>query len=144
MKKLIILILWLNAALVTGCSSFPYKIDIQQGNIIEQEQLNRVHPGMTKNQVQYVLGTPLVEDPFHPNRWDYYYSLKTGGKLRTQHHVALFFENDQLARLEGDMRPHPEAASASSEKSEVVEVNPAGVKKKGFFGRMLEKIGIGD
>lgn len=142
MKKLIILILWLNIAIVTGCSSFPYKIDIQQGNIIEQDQLNRVQPGMTKNQVQYLLGTPLVDDPFHQNRWDYYYSLKTGGKLREQHRVTLFFENDQLARLEGDMRPQQQAA-APTDKSEVVDINPSGAKKKGFFGRMLEKVGIG-
>lgn len=142
MKKLIILSLWLNVALVTGCSSFPYKVDIQQGNIIEQDQLNRVQPGMTRNQVQYLLGTPLVDDPFHQGRWDYYYSLKTGGKMRQTHHVAMYFENDQLVRLEGDMRPQP-GAEIQPNKSEVVDVTPT-AKKKGFFGRMLEKIGIGD
>lgn len=143
MKKLIILSLWLNTALVTGCGSFPYKIDIPQGNIIEQEQLNRVQPGMTKSQVQYLMGTPLVNDPFHQDRWDYYYSLKTGNKVHERHHVAMFFENDRLARIEGDMRPQPQAETAVN-KSQVVDIDPAGAEKKGFFGRMLEKVGIGD
>lgn len=143
MKKLLILILWLNVALVTGCGSFPYKVDIQQGNVIEQDKLNRVQPGMTRNQVQYLLGTPIIEDPFHQDRWDYYYSLKTDGKLRERHQVALFFDNDRVARIEGDMRPQPNAAT-EPEKSEVVDVNPTGEKKKGFFRRMLNKIGIGN
>lgn len=143
MKKLIILSLWLNVALVTGCGSFPYKVDIPQGNIIEQEQLNRVQPGMSKSQVQYLMGTPLVDDPFHRDRWDYYYSLKTGGKLQEQKRVTMFFDNDRLVRIEGDMRPQPQAETAPN-KPEVVDIDPAGPDKKGLFGRMLEKVGIGD
>lgn len=139
MKKLLISILWLNFALVTGCSSFPYKVAIQQGNIIEQDQLNRVQPGMTRNQVQYLLGSPMLEDPFHVNRWDYYYSLKKGGKLQEKHRVSLFFENEKLARIEGDMRPQPDAAPAP-DKPEVVVINPEGKEKKGIFGRVLDSV----
>ena len=107
----------LSAALLAGCASstesgsklisFPgaYKIDIQQGNVITQEMVDQLRPGMTRNQVQYVMGTPLLEDTFNQDRWDYVYSMQPGGKTRTQKTVTIFFENDRLASIKGDLKP---------------------------------------
>ena len=82
--------------LLAGCASstdsgsklisFPgaYKIDIQQGNVITQEMVDQLRPGMTRAQVQYVMGTPLLEDTFNKDRWDYVYSMQPGSEPRTQ------------------------------------------------------------
>lgn len=106
-----------STTLLTGCASstdsgsklisFPgaYKIDIQQGNVITQEMINQLRPGMTRAQVQYVMGTPLLEDTFNRNRWDYIYSLQPGGKDREQKTVTLLFQNDQLRSIQGDLKP---------------------------------------
>ena len=86
---------------------FPgvYKIDILQGNIITQDMVDQLRPGMTKRQVIFVMGTPLVADPFHQDRWDYVYNYQPGGGERVGEHLTVFFENDALVRLEGDYSP---------------------------------------
>jgi len=83
-----------------------YKIDIPQGNIIDQEQVDQLKPGMTERQVRFLMGTPLLVDTFNTNRWDYYYSLKDGktGEFSEQH-MALFFEEGRLVSISGDYRP---------------------------------------
>ena len=95
------------ALLIAGCSEFPgvYKIDIPQGNVVTQEMVDQLRPGMTPAQVRYILGTPLVNDSFSEGRWDYIYSLKEGGNQRYQERISLFFDNDTLVRLSGDFRP---------------------------------------
>ncbi|MBV0932380.1 outer membrane protein assembly factor BamE [Marinobacterium weihaiense] len=95
------------ALLIAGCSEFPgvYKIDIPQGNVVTQEMVDQLRPGMTPAQVRYVMGTPLVNDSFSANRWDYIYSIKEGGKPRSQERISLFFEGGKLSRLSGDFRP---------------------------------------
>lgn len=97
-----------------------YKIDIQQGNVVTQEMMSRLKPGMTKSQVRFALGTPLVSDVFHPDRWDYVYRFQKAGVLTEQHHVTVVFENDLLKRVEGDVVPassdKPAAAPAAEEK----------------------------
>ncbi len=105
------------ALLFTACGNvgaleFPgvYKIGIPQGNIITQEIVDQLRPGMTKRQVIFVMGTPLVRDPFHQDRWDYIYSYQPGGGVRGQERVTVFFENDELVRFTGDFTP-TEAAS---------------------------------
>ncbi|WP_415837476.1 outer membrane protein assembly factor BamE [Parendozoicomonas haliclonae] len=87
--------------------SFPgvYKIDIQQGNVITQDMVNQLRPGMTREQVRFVMGEALLPDSFNTDRWDYIYSFQPGDKARTQQTLSLFFKNDQLAYFEGDMRP---------------------------------------
>lgn len=82
-----------------------YRADIHQGNIIEQEMVDRLRPGMNKRQVVHILGTPLLVDTFHQERWDYFYSLKQDGTLQEQKRISLFFEGEKLARLEGDLIP---------------------------------------
>ena len=92
---------------------FPgvYKISIPQGNIITQEMVDQLRPGMTKRQVIFVMGTPLVRDPYHQNRWDYVYNFQPGGGERGQERLSVLFENDQLVSLSGDFEPTPEADS---------------------------------
>ena len=95
---------------------FPgvYKIDIQQGNIITQEMIDQLRPGMTKRQVIFVMGTPLVRDPFHQDRWDYVYSYQPGGGIRGQEKVTMYFENDQLTHFTGDYKPTEENSAESA------------------------------
>lgn len=96
--------------LFTGCSylKFPgvHKIDIQQGNIITQKMVEQLRPGMTKPQVRFVLGTPLIVDTFNQNRWDYFYSLKEGSGGESRETLSVFFdENGALTRFSGDFVP---------------------------------------
>lgn len=98
MKIRVIGISLLSAALLSACSI--HKVDIQQGNIITEEMMERIKPGMDRQQVKFVLGTPPVADPFHPERWDYYYSMKTPDKPYQQKRFTLFFGDDgKLARI---------------------------------------------
>ena len=92
---------------------FPgvYKISIPQGNIITQEMVDQLRPGMTKRQVIFVMGTPLVRDPYRQDRWDYVYNFQPGGGERGQERLSVLFENDQLVSLSGDFEPTPEADS---------------------------------
>jgi len=97
--------------LVAGCSGgyiASHRIDVQQGNALDQENVARLKPGLNRSQVRFLLGTPLVIDPFRTDRWDYVYMYYTAGKLTEQKHISLFFEGDTLARIEGDL---PAAAS---------------------------------
>jgi outer membrane protein assembly factor BamE len=89
----------------SGCSYLVYKIDIRQGNNIDQATISRLYPGMTKQQVESVLGSPLLTDPFHEDRWDYYYSFSERGGPAEQKHVALYFQGELLARVEGSATP---------------------------------------
>ncbi|TCK04898.1 outer membrane protein assembly factor BamE [Marinobacterium mangrovicola] len=95
------------ATLVSACSEFPgvYKIDIPQGNVVTQEMIDQLRPGMTQSQVRYIMGTPLITDTFSPDRWDYLYSFKPGGGDRVQERVSLNFTDGKLSGLSGDFRP---------------------------------------
>lgn len=102
---------------LVGCGetklAFPgvYRIDIPQGNIVTQEMVDQLRPGLTKQQVNFILGTPIVRDTFHQDRWDYLYSFQPGGGERAQEVLSVFFENNQLIRIEGDFQQTPENAS---------------------------------
>lgn len=99
-----------------GSMDFPgvYKISIPQGNIITQEMIDQLRPGMTKRQVIFVMGTPLVRDPFHQDRWDYVYNFMPGGGVRGQERVTVFFEEDALVSFTGDFVPTSETDSQAS------------------------------
>lgn len=99
-----------------GSMDFPgvYKISIPQGNIITQDMVDQLRPGMSKRQVIFVMGTPLVRDPFHQDRWDYIYSFQPGGGVRGQEKITVFFADDQLIGFEGDFVP-TEIAEATAE-----------------------------
>lgn len=82
-----------------------YTIDIQQGNIIDQAMIDQLRPGMNKRQVLYIMGSPMLDDVFHKNRWDYLYSDQPEGEDSVQKQISLFFENDQIVGIQGDFRP---------------------------------------
>lgn len=105
MQRVIIIASFL--LLLAGCTLFPgvHKIDIQQGNLVTQEMVDQLRPGMTKRQVRFVLGTPLIMDTFNQQRWDYLLTQKLGGEARTQQRLTLFFEDDALTSFSGDFRP---------------------------------------
>ena len=112
MKKLLIIITCFAILCLSGCSisewRLVYKIDVQQGNVITQDIVNQLEPGMSRQQVQFLAGSPMVADVFHQDRWDYIYHLKPGrGKAETEH-VSLFFEDDALVRISGTLRPQDE------------------------------------
>ena len=82
-----------------------YTLEIQQGNIIDQAMIDQLRPAMNKRQVVYIMGSPMLDDVFQKNRWDYLYSNQPGGEDRVQKQVSLFFENDQIVSIQGDFRP---------------------------------------
>jgi outer membrane protein assembly factor BamE len=100
----------LACASISGCSviKFPgvYRIAVQQGNIIDQKKVDQLVLGMDKRQVQFVMGSPLVNDVFHDDRWDYVYTLRRGDKLLRNKRFTLFFDKDLLVRFEGDVAPN--------------------------------------
>ena len=83
----------------------PYRMEIQQGNFVSQEMVAQLKPGMTKEQVRFILGTPMVTDIFHPERWDYVYWRESRAGKREQRKLTVLFDNGQLARLDGDVVP---------------------------------------
>ncbi|MEW5709035.1 MAG: outer membrane protein assembly factor BamE [Pseudomonadota bacterium] len=111
--------LWLAA-----CSGYlgltPYRMDVQQGNVVTQEMVSRLKPGMTREQVRFILGTPLVADPFHADRWDYVYRLEKRGELVEERKLTVIFEEGRLKRVEGDVvaAPPGEAPAAEAHRGE--------------------------
>ncbi|MEO1957299.1 MAG: outer membrane protein assembly factor BamE [Methylophilaceae bacterium] len=106
-KKLLTLVM---SIIIVGCGVGmpiiqPFKMDIQQGNVVTSEMLLKLRPGMTRSQVKYILGTPLLADSFHSNRWDYFYQLSKQGKVVNQRRVILDFEGGSLAHVRGDVVP---------------------------------------
>ena len=105
---------------LTACSSLPgvqwlsqfsalspFKIDIRQGNSLDPKQIDKLKLGMTRAQVQFIMGTSLLIDPFRPDRWDYVYSLQHDGKTVEFHKLELYFEQDKLSRIVNDFGKTP-------------------------------------
>ena len=106
------LIFFLTFIFLTACSvkspidyfeAKIYKLDVQQGNSITAEMLMGLKPGMTRAQVKYVLGTPLIQDSFHENRWDYIYKMIKDDRLIEERHVVVRFADDELVDVKGDI-----------------------------------------
>ena len=98
------------AAALPACKSVPmlpgltpYQIDIQQGNVVTQDMIDKLKPGMTKQQVRFVMGSPPIVDPFHKDRWDYVYYLNKGGRVLEHRRLVLRFDGEVLKRVEGDV-----------------------------------------
>ncbi len=98
-------ILLLTAILLAACA--PYKMDVRQGNFVTPEQRERLKLGMTRTQVRAVLGSPLVADPFHPDRWDYVYQLEHRREQVVSQHMALYFQGDKLVKIDDADMPPP-------------------------------------
>ena len=92
-------------SLLSSCFLRPYRIDVQQGNYIDSQLVAALKPGMTRGQVRYLLGTPLLADTFNPNRWDYLFIDWKGHNLKEARRLTLYFENDRLVRALTDLPP---------------------------------------
>jgi outer membrane protein assembly factor BamE len=105
-----ILTLSLLLAALAGCGGlgFPgvYRIDVEQGNIVTQEMVDQLKPGMNRNQVRFILGTPLVEDSFHQDRWDYIYTVRNGNITKEDKRLTVFFDGDELSHFSGSFVPN--------------------------------------
>jgi outer membrane protein assembly factor BamE len=113
MQKILIT-LTLLSLMLTGCA---HKIEIQQGNVVTQSQLEQLRPGLEQRQVRALLGTPLLNDPFHPDRWDYYYSKSRGLEPLERYRLTLFFSGDTLLRVEKEGEFPSEEYQRPEEKS---------------------------
>ena len=107
----------------------PYTLDIQQGVVIEEDMIARLKPGMSRTQVGYVLGSPLLSDPFHANRWDYVFYTRTKGVMSKPHNLTVFFKEDKLERFETDYPlppkpPEPPKAAEAKPAPPPAEVLP--------------------
>lgn len=106
--RLYSILVLLFAFLFSSCSwvQFPsiHKVTVQQGNIVSQDMVDKLHIGMTKNQVQYILGTPLIIDTFNPSYWDYYYTKVDSNNNKSKQQVSLKFGDDnRLLNIKGDL-----------------------------------------
>lgn len=105
-KQFLHLILLSVSLFLFSCSYIqPHRLDVQQGNIVEQKQVNQLKLGMSKDQVQFILGTSMLMDVFHSNRWDYIHTMKKGHNNMEQKQLTLYFNADKLIRINGDMIP---------------------------------------
>ena len=97
MKRLALLVLLSVILASPGC---VYRPNISQGNLVKQDDLDQVELGMTRSQVRFLLGTPLIDDPFHADRWDYVYYLKIGrNDAGFKRWVSIFFEEDKVSEI---------------------------------------------
>lgn len=115
--------LLLSAALCVACS-LPrvYKLSVQQGNVITQEMIDGLKPGMTREQVAFVMGQPVIRNPFDESRWDYVYTLRVPGFLDETVKMSLFFTDDLLTHFTGDFKP-----SEAGEEDEEDDADPQSV-----------------
>ncbi len=146
------------ALAVAGCSWVPrpvteYKIDIQQGNVLTQEMVSQLKPGLTKDQVRFILGTPVLMDMFHANRWDYVYRLQKGstGEVEMRQFSTFFDASGRLVRVGGDVAALQASDLAAAPVNKVREIDLGSVaegtvappiEEKGFFGKIMESVGF--
>jgi|TARA_B100001123_G_C15199855_1_gene982903 outer membrane protein assembly factor BamE len=131
MRPLTLAAVALTLILVTGCVR-TYRIDVQQGNVVSKAQLDQVQTGMTRAEVKFLLGSPLVADPFHSERWDYYFSFKSGETKETeQRHLTLIFEDDRLVEMKRDLDGAPAAETPQAETDS---------EEPGFLTRTWQKL----
>ena len=123
--KIYLLIVTFSLLSACGNLEFPgvYKIPVEQGNIITQEMVDQLKPGMSKSQVEYILGSAMIKDSFNNDRWDYVYNKKPGKGERKQHRLTVFFEDEVLSSFSGDFAPSVTAPKATTTASNEETVN---------------------
>lgn len=145
MRNLFIIPLIVISILLSACGSAvpkmkPFKMEIQQGNVVTSKMLLQLRPGMTKSQVKFIMGTPLIVDSFHSNRWDYFYQMRQSGKVIEQRRVILDFEKELLVRVRGDVVPQgtpgAEPAQDGNTLASAKSVNPTPVKQVGIMEKL--------
>jgi len=121
-------LLALVVALLSACGfvGFPgvYKINVEQGNIVTQEMADQLKPGMNRRQVKFILGTPLIEDTFNENRWDYLYVKRNGDKVLSESRLTVEFDGDKLVNVSGDLVPTDWSAKAETPTASAPPSNP--------------------
>ena len=123
MRYLFILLALLSASCSSSLPSFkPYHLDVQQGNVVSSKMMLQLKPGMTKSQVRYVMGTPLLQDSFHQNRWDYIYQMNKGGQVVERRRVILEFQDDALKTVRGDVIPAGEPGAEGAALATVTDL----------------------
>ena len=163
MRRLLISTLFVGVAgTLTGCSSngdgktlswdpisnaldrapFIYRPTIQQGNEVTQDQVNQLKPGMSRRQVQFILGSPTMKDAFHNDRWDYPFTLGVGSTPDEYRRIAVFFEDDRLVRISGDLHPQPAEEQEAPAKPSVVKVPDWDPEPKSLIGKALDTVGL--
>ncbi len=120
------------AVLALGACSMPklsmpsfkiprvHKVTVQQGNVITQQMVDRLEPGMTRSQVVYVMGEPVVRNPFNQDRWDYLYTIDVPGVVQSNQRLSLFFEDDVLASFSGNYLPSDAATGQPVEEDDLI------------------------
>lgn len=132
-SRMTILLVILTSITLAGCVR-SYRVEIQQGNVISAEQIEKLNPGTSRNEVRFILGTPLIVDPFHAERWDYFYSLDPAkGEQVTKYRLSIWFENDLVTRTEVEGAGLPGAIQPDLE-----EDSP------GFFSSLWDAVTPGD
>jgi len=151
MKLLRLSLFLLPGALLAACSSLPdismpdislpdvtskvspYRVDVRQGNYVSQEMVAQLKPGMTRDQVRFVLGTPLIADIFHTDRWDYVYRFQPGRGELQQRRLTVYFTDNKLARVAGDVvaaaAGDGEAAVGAPSRNRVIDIGAEGDSK---------------
>ncbi len=116
--RLAFMLLSAQVLLLAGCSYLKYpdvhKLTITQGNIINQEMVDQLRPGLTRSQVRYILGTPLLASTFDQSRWDYFFSIKQPGQEELRERISVYFSNDKLSYFTGDYLPSSLATPSDS------------------------------
>ena len=150
MLKISLSLFILCGALLAGCGSNgpalkPFKMDIQQGNVVTSKMLLQLKPGMTKSQVRFIMGTPLIVDSFHKDRWDYFYQMRQAGKIVEQRRVILDFDKELLTKVRGDVVPQsPQGALGAAKDADVSDLNetnaPITVEPKPKEVSVLDKL----
>lgn len=142
MRKLLTILTIL--ASLSGCANlefdkklpFVHRIDVQQGNVLDPDEVNQLRPGMSRREVQYVLGSPLIVDTFNQDRWDYLYRMQPGsGELETQR-LTLLFDGDRLTEIRGTIRPEDQPAQETTQDSKTVVVPYREREPEGYLSRL--------
>lgn len=141
------LLLILSLTLLYGCTTdggvkLPgvYRIDIQQGNVIDQDMVDKLKPGMDKNQVHFILGTPAIVDPFHNDQWEYIFTMSKSGNTREQRRMRIHFKDEKLAFIDGDTITTNRIPDDTPRQTKTIEVPPDFKRNKGFFRRIFDAL----
>ena len=129
---------------VAGCSWVPtwgvYKIDVNQGNFITQDAVEKLRAGQSKSQVRLILGTPLVADAFHANRWDYIYRFESSGRMIEDRKFMVAFADDKLSKWSGEDLPVSPIRGYAGERKEGVTTSIS-VEDKSWWGTIRDIFG---
>jgi outer membrane protein assembly factor BamE len=159
MRRSLTLLLVMACSLLAACSYKPgfineYRIDVQQGNVLTQDMVAQLKPGQTRDQVRFILGTPLITDIFHRQRWDYVYRFRDGrsGAVESRQFSVFFDPEGRLERVAGDVDgAADDELNAPVSKARLVDLGslsaeaaeqPLPVEEPGFFRRMMNKVGF--